>query len=121
MLAVDQDPTQQVAANRLAQLYRDKGDVKALVAMLDRRARLLTPLLSQNGEIRPVVAGLHEELGKLWSEPPLLQPKKAIENYRRAIELDPESAFAIYSVRELYKSLGQWDDAASMYALELAL
>src|SRR5580692_13178174 len=121
MMAVDKDPTQEVAANRLAQLYRDKGDVKALVAMLDRRARLLTPLLSQNGEIRPVVAGLHEELGKLWSEPPLLQPKKAIENYRRAIELDPESAFAIYSVREIYKSQGQWDDAVSMYGMELAI
>src|SRR5579864_2179096 len=84
MMAVDKDPTQQVAATRLAQLYRDKGDVKALVAMLDRRARLLTPLLGQNDEMRPLVAGLHEELGKLWSEPPLSQPKKAIENYRRA-------------------------------------
>jgi tetratricopeptide (TPR) repeat protein len=121
MMAVDKDPTQQVAATRLAQLYRDKGDVKALVAMLDRRARLLTPLLSSNDEVRPVVAGLHEELGKLWSDPPLSQPKKAIENYRRAIELDPESAFAIYSVREIYKSQGQWDDAIGMYAMELAV
>jgi cellulose synthase operon protein C len=121
MMAVDKDPTQQVAATRLAQLYRDKGDVKALVAMLDRRARLLTPLLSSNDEVRPVVAGLHEELGKLWSDPPLSQPKKAIENYRRAIELDPESAFAIYSVREIYKAQGQWDDAISMYAMELAI
>jgi tetratricopeptide (TPR) repeat protein len=121
MMAVDKDPTQQVAASRLAQLYRDKGDVKALVAMLDRRARLLTPLLTQNEEIRPVVAGLHEELGSLWNAPPLSQPKKAIENYRRAIELDPESAFAIYSVREIYKAQSQWDDAVSMYAMELAI
>jgi tetratricopeptide (TPR) repeat protein len=121
MMAVDKDPTQQVAANRLAQLYRDKGDVKALVAMLDRRARLLTPLLSQNDEIRPMVAGLHEELGTLWSSPPLSQPKKAVENYRRAIELDPGSAFAIYSVREIYKAQSQWDDAVSMYAMELAV
>jgi cellulose synthase operon protein C len=121
MMAVDKDPTQQVAAGRLAQLYRDKGDVKALVAMLDRRARLLAPLLTQNEEIRPVVAGLHEELGSLWNAPPLSQPKKAIENYRRAIELDPESAFAIYSVREIYKAQSQWDDAASMYAMELAI
>jgi hypothetical protein len=88
MMAVDKDPTQQVAANRLAQLYRDKGDVKALVAMLDRRARLLTPMLAGNDEMRGVVAGLHEELGKLWSEPPLSQPNKAVEHYKRAIELD---------------------------------
>src|SRR3984885_11054120 len=128
MMAVDKDPTQQVAAGRLAQLYRDKGDVKALVAMLDRRARLLTPLLgtgsgdaAANDEMRGVVAGLHEELGKLWSEPPLAQPKKAIENYRRAIDLDPRSAYSIYSVREIYKSQGQWDDAIAMYAMELAV
>src|ERR1700723_2316907 len=61
MMAIDKDPTQQVAAERLAQLYRDKGDVKALVALLDRRARLLTPLLSSsdaaaNDEMRGVVA-----------------------------------------------------------------
>jgi tetratricopeptide (TPR) repeat protein len=121
MMAVDKDPTQQVAANRLAQLYRDKGDVKALVAMLDRRARLLTPLLSTNEEMRGVLAGLHEELGKLWSEPPLAQPKKAIENYRRAIELDAASVYAIYSVREIYKGQGQWSDAIAMYAMELAI
>ena len=39
MLAIDKDPTQQVAADRLAQLYRDKGDVKALVALLERRSQ----------------------------------------------------------------------------------
>src|SRR5262250_217799 len=33
MQAIDRDPTQRVAAERLAQLYRDKGDVKALVAL----------------------------------------------------------------------------------------
>ena len=32
MIAVDRDPTQPLAADRLAQLYRDKGDIKALVA-----------------------------------------------------------------------------------------
>jgi hypothetical protein len=126
MMAVDKDPTQQVPAGRLAQLYRDKGDVKALVAMLDRRARLLTPLLNSgdaaaNDELRGIVAGLHEELGKLWSDPPLAQPKKAIENYRHAIDLDPRSAFSIYSVREIYKSQGQWDEAIAMYAAELAV
>ena len=119
--AVDKDPTQQTAAGRLAQLYRDKGDVRALVALLAHRARALAPLVPQQEDLRGEVAGLHEELGRLWSEPPLAQPKKAIENYRRAIELDPQSAFAIYSVRELYKAQGQWEDAFVMYEMELAL
>src|SRR5271154_4542834 len=99
MMAIDKDPTQQVAAERLAQLYRDKGDVKALVALLDRRSKALAPLLASQPAIRNELAGMHEELGRLWSDSPLTQPKKAIENYRRAIELDPQSALAIYSLR----------------------
>jgi hypothetical protein len=130
MIAVDRDPTQPLAADRLAQLYRDKGDVKALVAMLDRRVRLLTPMLGgkapgatpeSDDALRGLVAGLHEELGKLWNEAPLEQPRKAIDHYKRSIELDPTAAFAIFSVREIYKSLQQWDEAISMYAMELAV
>ena len=44
---------------------------------------------------------VHEELARLWADPPLSQTRKAIENYRRAVEYDPSSQFAIYSVREL--------------------
>ena len=69
MLAVDRDPTQPLAADRLAQLYRDKGDIKALVAMIERRVRLLTPMLASQPEasatLRPLLATLHEELGRL--------------------------------------------------------
>jgi tetratricopeptide (TPR) repeat protein len=125
MLAVDRDPTQPLAADRLAQLYRDKGDVKALVAMIERRVRLLTPMLTSQPEttatLRPLLATLHEELGRLWSEPPLDQPRKAIEHYRRSIEFDPAGAFAIFSIRELYKSFQMWDEAIPTYAMELAV
>ena len=121
MMAIDKDPTAQVAAERLAQLYRDKGDVKALVALLERRAKALSPLAAQDDTIRGEVAGMHEELGRLWSEPPLAQPKKAIESFKRAIELDPASAYAIYNARELYKQLQQWSEAIPLYAAELAI
>ncbi len=121
MMAIDKDPTQQVAAERLAQLYRDKGDVKALVALLDRRSKALGALLPSQPAIRGELAGMHEELGRLWSDAPLTQPKKAIENYRRAIELDPQSALAIYSLRELLKGQGSWEEALAMYEAELAI
>lgn len=121
MMAIDKDPTAQVAAERLAQLYRDKGDTKALVALLDRRAKALAPLAAQNPELRGELAGMHEELGRLWSEPPLAQPKKAIENYKKAIELDPTSAYAIYNARELYKQTNEWANAVPLYAAELEL
>jgi tetratricopeptide (TPR) repeat protein len=121
MMAIDKDPTAQVAAERLAQLYREKGDTKALVALLDRRAKALAPLTAQNPDLRGELAGMHEELGRLWSEAPLSQPKKAIENYKKAIELDPTSAYAIYNARELYKQMQEWANAIPLYAAELAL
>jgi cellulose synthase operon protein C len=121
MMALEKDPTAQVAAERLAQLYRDKGDSKALVALLDRRAKALAPLAATEPEIRGELAGLHEELARLWSEPPLSQPKKAIESYKKAIELDPSSAYAIYNARELHKQLEQWSEAIPLYAAELEL
>ena len=121
MMAIDKDPTAQVAAERLAQLYREKGDTKALVALLDRRAKALGPLAAQNPDLRGELAGMHEELGRLWSEAPLSQPKKAIENYKKAIELDPTSAYAIYNARELYKQMQEWANAIPLYGAELAL
>jgi len=120
MQAIDRDPTQRTAADRLAQLYRDKGDVKALVALLERRAKALAPLAPQSPEIRAELAAMHEELGRLWSDS-LQQPKKALENFRRSIDLEPGSPYAIYGAREIYKSLGQWDDALQMYDAELSV
>jgi hypothetical protein len=120
MQAIDRDPTQRTAAERLAQLYRDKGDIKALVALLERRAKALAPLAPQSPEIRGELAAMHEELGRLWSDS-LQQPKKALENFRRSIDLEPGSAYAIYGAREIYKSLGQWDDAVQMYEAELSV
>jgi hypothetical protein len=120
MQAIDRDPTQRTAAERLAQLYRDKGDIKALVALLERRAKALAPLAPQSPEIRAELAAMHEELGRLWSDS-LQQPKKALENFRRSIDLEPGSAYAIYGAREIYKSLGQWDDAVQMYEAELSV
>src|ERR1035438_237407 len=95
MQAIDRDPTQRVAADRLAQLYREKADYKALVALLERRAKALAGIAPQNPEIRAELAEMHEELGRLWNDN-LQQPKKAQENLRRAIELgDPTRQIAL--------------------------
>lgn len=120
MQAIDRDPTQRMASDRLAQLYRDKGDVKALVALLERRAKALAPMANDSGEIRAELASMHEELGRLWSES-LQQPRKALDNFRRSIDLEPSSQYSIYGAREIYKSLGQWDEALQMYAAELSV
>jgi hypothetical protein len=120
MLALERDPTSSVATERLAALYRAKGDSRALVALLDRRAKALAPLAADS-EVRAELAPLYEEIARLWSEPPLAQPRKAIENYERAFTLDRQNAFAIFSARELYKKLEQWAEAIPLYRAELEL
>jgi tetratricopeptide (TPR) repeat protein len=118
MQAIERDPTQRTAAERLAQLYREKGDVRALVALLERRAKALAPLATESDEIRAELTGMHVELGRLWGES-LQQPKKALDNYRRALELDPSDQYALYGAREIHKALGQWNDAFELYEAEL--
>jgi tetratricopeptide (TPR) repeat protein len=119
--AIDKDPTHQVAAERLAQLYRERGEVKALVGLLNHRASKLQPLIAQQPELKTEVAALHEELGRLWSEAPLTNPKKALDSFKRAMELDPESAIAIFNARELMKSQGMWADVFPLYDRELKI
>ncbi|HEX6274727.1 MAG TPA: hypothetical protein VFZ53_16915, partial [Polyangiaceae bacterium] len=121
MIAIDRAPTQPRPAERLGELYREKGDTKALVALLERRAKALAPLAPRDPQVQKDLAGIHEELGRAWSTEPMLQPKKAIDNFRRAIELDPTNQFAIYSLRELHKGAGQWAEAIPYFEMELAL
>ena len=118
MAAIERDPTQAAAADRLAELYRERGDAKALVALLERRSKALTPLAARDSSLRQPLAQVHEELGRLWSEPPLSQLKKAADNYRKAVEFDPTSQFAIYALRELLKAEGAWSDAIPYFELE---
>ncbi len=119
MQAIDRDPTQRTAAERLAELYRQKGDIKALVALLEVRAKALTPLAGQSDEVRGELGAIHEELGRLWGES-LQQPKKALDHFRRAVECDSRNAYAVYGAREIHKSLGQWREAFDLYEAELA-
>src|SRR6185437_7439224 len=121
MGAIEKDPTARTAADRLAQLYRDKGDQKALVALLERLVKSLTPLLGERPEVRSQLTSMHEELGRLWSDPPFGRPERALENWRRLAELDPQHAYAIYAAREMLKQQQQWADAVPYFAMEQAL
>ena len=121
LLAVVKDPTQDLAADRLAQLYREKSDVKALAALLEKRAKMLAPIATQEPSFLPKLAAMHEELGTLWAEPPLADAARALANYRRAFEIDPQSVFAIYSARELLKQSQRWAEAVPLFAMEQAI
>src|ERR1700678_612260 len=100
MQAIDRDPTQRVAADRLGQLYREKGDVRALVALLERRAKALSAVAPLSPEIRDDLRGMYEELGRLWQDN-LQQPKKGQENFRRAQELAQDPGDAVELLERL--------------------
>lgn len=121
MKAIERDPTQPTPGDRLAELYRERGDTKALVALLERRCKAIDALSSADPAILAQAAVMREELGRLWSEPPLAQTRKAVENYKRAIELDPSSQYAIYALRELLKGEQAWADAVPYFELEQRL
>src|SRR6187401_3788467 len=59
MNAIERDPTDAIPAERLADLYRQKGDSKALVALLERRARALASLVRNDAGLRPAVVSIH--------------------------------------------------------------
>jgi cellulose synthase operon protein C len=120
MAAIERDPVAQIAGERLAQLYRDRGEGKSLVALLERRTKALTPFVAQTPELGAQVAAMHVELGQLWSQS-LQQPRKGIEHYRRAIEFDAQNVFAIYAARELYKQAQQYAEAIGLFDMEQQL
>jgi tetratricopeptide (TPR) repeat protein len=119
MKAIERDPASDVASDRLAALYRDKGDHRALVALYERRAKALAAVARDDAALTHRLSVLHEDLGRLWQEPPLSQPRKAIENYRKAFEVDPTAVTAIYAARELLKAQGDLQQALPLYELEI--
>ena len=120
MSAVDRDPTNEGAAERLSQLYRDKGDVKGVVGLLERRVKALLQLTGTRPELRGEVARLSTELGRVWLEE-LRQNDKAVAAFRVAVENNREDIYAIYQLRELLKAAGKWSEAIPYFEAEQRL
>jgi len=119
MRAIEKDPASDVASDRLASLYRDKGDHRALVALLERRAKALAGIANGDPNLVQRASMLHEEAGRLWQDAPLSQSRKAVENYKKAFEIDPSAVSAIYAARELLKSEGNVKEALPLYEAEI--
>lgn len=119
MLAVDRDPMGR-AAERLGQIFREKGDAMSLVQLLERQTAALAPAAAKP-EVRVALLKLHEELGKMWSEPQLGRPERAAENWRKVAELDPRNVYAIYAAREIYKAQNMFAEAVPFFAMEQAI
>jgi len=119
MRAIEKDPASDTASERLAGLYREKGDHRALVALIERRAKALAHVAGNDPNLVQRVSMLHEEAARMWQDPPLSQSKKAVENYKKAFEIDPGAVSAIYAARELLKSEGNIKEALPLYDLEI--
>lgn len=119
MRAIEKDPGSDVASDRLASLYRDKQDHRALVALIERRAKALAGLANGDETVIQRASMLHEEAARLWQDAPLSQSRKAIENYKKAFEIDPGAVSAIYAARELLKAEGNFKEAFPLYEAEI--
>src|SRR5262249_9410413 len=51
----------------------------------------------------------------------LSRPERALENWRKVAELDPQNVYAIYAAREMLKSSQQWADAVQYFGMEQAI
>ncbi|HEU4409648.1 MAG TPA: hypothetical protein VFS43_30615 [Polyangiaceae bacterium] len=120
MTAIDRDPTQDTAAERLAALYRDRGEQRSLAALLERRARALARLTGVRPELRTTLAATYTELGQIWADA-LGQPRRAMDFFRQAVEAEPRAQYAIYALRELYKQAQAYPEAVALYEREHAL
>ena len=120
MSAVDKDPTHEVAAERLAGIYREKGDLKGVVALLDRRAKLLEKLVPSKPELADACSAVLIELAQLQKDE-LGKPEGALSAYKRAIAVNRADSYSIYMARELYKSEGRYAEAIPLFSAEQKL
>lgn len=120
MSAVEKDPTHEVAAEKLAGIYREKGDLKGVLALLDRRAKLIEKLLPTRPELTDVGSAVLVELARVQSEE-LGRPDGALIAYKRAIAMNPSDSYSIYMARELLKAANKFSEAIPLFAAEQKL
>ncbi|HSC87209.1 MAG TPA: hypothetical protein VLC09_08065, partial [Polyangiaceae bacterium] len=108
MHAVDKDPAGSAAADRLAALYAEKGDQKGVVALLERRIKLLERAVSARPELNALLGALLLQAGALWQEQ-FQQPEKALDAYQRATHHEPTNE-VFERLRGLLVSLGRARD-----------
>ena len=120
-MAADRDPSNAPAVEKVAQLYRDAGDPNRLAQLLERMCEAVPAILDDQPEYRSHLVAAHEELGRLYSEGPLQNADAAARHWTRLSDFDPQNQYAIYTARELYKSMGRWAEALPLFAKEIAL
>ncbi len=99
MIAIDRDPTQSTPAERLAELYREKGTPRRSWPCWNGARRRWPRSQYAILRLRSQMSALHEARAALVRGAAFSQPRKAIENYRRASSSTQPAQFAIYAAR----------------------
>ena len=110
--ALEVSPRDLTAANALEQIYLRTGDYVQLVALLLRKADIVTTP-AEKKDLYYKAAQLDEEV--------LENLEKAIEVYRLVLQVDPADAVALDNLERLYIRLSMWGDLKDVYAKKAEL
>jgi tetratricopeptide (TPR) repeat protein len=113
--ALERYPEHATALDRLEALLRIQRDDKGIEAAL---AYVAAELDRRNADPK-LRAGMHHRLGRHY-EQRMLQPGRAIAEYRAALELDAVFMPAIDAALEIYSASGKTSAVADMYELKIA-
>jgi len=113
--ALQRWPEYTPALDRLSALLIEQGND----AELERQLQALTGELARRNSAAPVRADAHYRLGQHY-EQRLQSRRRAILEYRTALELDPGFTPAIIAARAIYLGSDKGQPAADMYELQIA-
>ena len=115
--ALEVDRSHEKAGDRLATLLEAAERWGDLVHLVEQRAEQLWVAGSEDANPGKVAA-LEHRAGQIW-EDYLGRADEALACYRRAFEADGANLAALAAGRRIYASLGLWDGAASLLAVEI--
>ncbi len=107
---VELDNTNRVALNFLADFYRRQALPEELLMILETQA-------SATAEPKPL-SEIYVEMGKVL-ESSLHKEMEAIQQYEKALELDPTLPSARQALARIYQSKNRWDELIRTYMGEL--
>lgn len=111
--ALDRDPANGKAAQRLKLIYREQGRTADYLTMMEMEAAAVARTKDQAR-----VADLHAEMNQLFAGH-FARIEKAITGPQRATEVTPDMLRTIESARKIYRALGDWPTVVRLYDLEL--
>ncbi|MCK9460931.1 MAG: hypothetical protein M0R80_14935 [Proteobacteria bacterium] len=112
----DRDPTHAGVGEKLDTIYRNAGDWEGAIALAEQRLSALEQADVRGTKV-VIRSDLHQQAGEILDKA-LKDDERALNHYRKAIELDKTNLVAIYGAREIYYRTGKYKNAAKLCELE---